>query len=1026
LQYTNYPIGLRAFHIGVCFLICLTLSAFVQKDDQTAIQGQISRFLEAYQRGDAKAVMSLWSEKSPDFGAARREMEQIFANHKIEVSGLNFGKSSIEADKARLQFTIDMQALNTQTGKPADGFGRMNRTMWLVKEIEGWKIWKYTASEEELAADLIALQTPQERRALLEANKGLVTVELDRALGNRGRILVNQGSYMQALPILDLALSIANQVQDGPGIIAAWRWMGITHYWMGGYAQALECFHKSLKLAEERNDKRGIGNAVNGIGIVYNSQGNYLRALEYQEKSLKMSEELGNKGAVAVDLHNIGAIYDHQGAKQQALEYYKKSLKIKEEINNQDSIATTWNNIGALYGSQGNYEQAIEAFQKSLKIREGLSEKSRIAEVLHNIGVLHYLRGDYAQALAYNQRSLKLAEDYALIAQIFTNLGETYLKMKEYASAIEFADRAADSATRADLSDVYWDARTIAGKTHLALNQGEQAEKAFLDAIQAVEKLRQQVAGGEQARSRFFEGRVAPYYAMVELLIARNDLPQALAYAERAKGRVLLDVLNDGRVNITKTMTDDEINRDRTLIAEIASLNQQIARQKLSSQTADPQVRALNTRLEKARLEYESFQTSLYIQHPQLKVQRGQTQPMTLDKTAELLTDGKTALLEFVISEEKSYLFVITKSASPSESVKVPLLLKVYPLNIKSKELAEMAEAFRLKAAERDLTIKRSAQQLYDLLISPAEGQLQGISKLCIVPDGALWNLPFQALHQGRKGYLLERFAIFYAPSLSVLREMIRKGNNERSESDPGRVNAVGIQPAVISSKTGAPELLAVGNPAFGGKTIAKITSVYREDTFSPLPDAEKEVNILGQLYGHSRSKVLFREQAQEGTVKTEADKYSVLHFATHAILDDNSPMYSRILLSDTATGNQEDGMLEAWEFMKLDLRARLVVLSACQTARGRIAAGEGIIGMSWALFVAGSPAVVVTQWKVDSARSSELMVEFHRNLLKKTPGNRPAMSKSEALRQAALKLLRGHYIHPAFWAGFILIGDEK
>jgi CHAT domain-containing protein/Tfp pilus assembly protein PilF len=956
LQYTNYPIGLRAFHIGVCFLICLTLSAFVQKDDQTAIQGQINRFLEAYQRGDAKAVMSLWSEKSPDFAAARREVEQIFANHKIEVSGLNFGKSSIEADKARLQFTIDMQALNTQTGKPADGFGRMNRTMWLVKEIEGWKIWKYTASEEELAADLIALQTPQERRALLEANKGLVTVELDRALGNRGRILVNQGSYMQALPI----------------------------------------------------------------------QGNYLRALEYQEKSLKMSEELGNKGAVAVDLHNIGAIYDHQGAKQQALEYYKKSLKIKEEINNQDSIATTWNNIGALYGSQGNYEQAIEAFQKSLKIREGLSEKSRIAEVLHNIGVLHYLRGDYAQALAYNQRSLKLAEDYALIAQIFTNRGETYLKMKEYASAIEFADRAADSATRADLSDVYWDARTIAGKTHLALNQGEQAEKAFLDAIQAVEKLRQQVAGGEQARSRFFEGRVAPYYAMVELLIARNDLPQALAYAERAKGRVLLDVLNDGRVNITKTMTDDEINRDRTLIAEIASLNQQIARQKLSSQTADPQVRALNTRLEKARLEYESFQTSLYIQHPQLKVQRGQTQPMTLDKTAELLTDGKTALLEFVISEEKSYLFVITKSASPSESVKVPLLLKVYPLNIKSKELAEMAEAFRLKAAERDLTIKRSAQQLYDLLISPAEGQLQGISKLCIVPDGALWNLPFQALHQGRKGYLLERFAIFYAPSLSVLREMIRKGNNERSESDPGRVNAVGIQPAVISSKTGAPELLAVGNPAFGGKTIAKITSVYREDTFSPLPDAEKEVNILGQLYGHSRSKVLFREQAQEGTVKTEADKYSVLHFATHAILDDNSPMYSRILLSDTATGNQEDGMLEAWEFMKLDLRARLVVLSACQTARGRIAAGEGIIGMSWALFVAGSPAVVVTQWKVDSARSSELMVEFHRNLLKKTPGNRPAMSKSEALRQAALKLLRGHYIHPAFWAGFILIGDEK
>jgi CHAT domain-containing protein len=107
---------------------------------------------------------------------------------------------------------------------------------------------------------------------------------------------------------------------------------------------------------------------------------------------------------------------------------------------------------------------------------------------------------------------------------------------------------------------------------------------------------------------------------------------------------------------------------------------------------------------------------------------------------------------------------------------------------------------------------------------------------------------------------------------------------------------------------------------------------------------------------------------------------------------------------------------------MKLDLNAELAVLSACETARGRVAAGEGIIGMSWALFVAGSPAAVVSQWKVDSARSSELMIEFHRNLLQ----NRGALSKSEALRLAALKVFRSSYNHPAYWAGFILIGDDN
>jgi CHAT domain-containing protein/Tfp pilus assembly protein PilF/ketosteroid isomerase-like protein len=1018
--------ALRAFHLGVYLLICMVLSAFAQTDSQATIRGLIERFFAAYQREDVDEVMSLWSERSPDFVASKRDFKQLFANHKIAVSGLNFGKTSIEADQAKVQLTMEVSAVNARTGKSAEGFGRTNRTMWLVKEADGWKIWKYTATEEGLAADLIAAQTSPERSALLEANKELVTIELVKALDKQGRELSGQGQFTQALAVFDTALSIANQLQDGPGLIATWRLMGIAHYWMNNYTQALACFQKSLTLSEAGNDKPGIRNALRGIGNTYNSQGNYVRASEYQGKSLKLSEELGDKTAVALDLNNIGLLYSQQGTYEQALEYFKRSLKIKEEVNNRAGIALTLDNIGVVYGWQGKYEQALEAFQKSLKLCEELGEKAGIADALHNIAVLHYLRGDYAQALTYNRRSLELAQDNYLIAHIQSNMGETYLKMRQYAFALEFAERAAESAARSDLNEMYWEARTIAGKAHLALNQPEQAEKAFLDAIHTIEKLRQQVAGGEQERERFFEGKVSPYYEMVELLIARNNLPEALAYAERAKGRVLLDVLNNGRSNITKAMTNDEINRDRALTAEIVSLNRQIARQNPQSKPGEPEMATLNARLEKARLEYETFQTNLYALHPELKIQRGQTQQLTLKQAAELLPDNQTALLEYVITEDKAYLFVMTKSASSAEHVKLPLFLKVYTLNIKSKDLAEMAEAFRQKAAERDLTVKKPAQQLYDRLVRPAESQLQGIHTLCIVPDGALWSLPFQALHQGKRGYLLERFAIFYAPSLSVLREMVRKGNEAKAlRSKPARINA-GARPDAIASESKAPELLAVGNPALSGKTMTKIKSTYRNETFSPLPDAEREVKTLGQLYGLARSKVLTGNQAREETVKAEAGRYSVLHLATHAIIDDDSPMYSRIMLSDSPGDNQEDGMLEAWELMKLDLRAELVVLSACQTARGRVAAGEGIIGMSWALFVAGSPAVIVTQWKVDSARSADMMVEFHRQLRSHALRNTRVMTKSEALRQAALKLLRGPFNHPAFWAGFILIGYEK
>jgi CHAT domain-containing protein len=202
--------------------------------------------------------------------------------------------------------------------------------------------------------------------------------------------------------------------------------------------------------------------------------------------------------------------------------------------------------------------------------------------------------------------------------------------------------------------------------------------------------------------------------------------------------------------------------------------------------------------------------------------------------------------------------------------------------------------------------------------------------------------------------------------------------------------------------------------------TQAKQSPSARNAALAPLPDAERELKALGQLYGADRSKVLTGEGAREELVKSEGGDYALLHFATHAVLDDSNPMYSYILLSHDAGG--EDGRLEAREIMKLDLKAEMVILSACQTARGRVAAGEGIIGMSWALFVAGSPTVVVTQWEVDAARSADLMIEFHRNLRQKRDG----MTKAEALRLSALKLLHGPYSHPAYWAGFILIGDER
>ena len=173
-------------------------------------------------------------------------------------------------------------------------------------------------------------------------------------------------------------------------------------------------------------------------------------------------------------------------------------------------------------------------------------------------------------------------------------------------------------------------------------------------------------------------------------------------------------------------------------------------------------------------------------------------------------------------------------------------------------------------------------------------------------------------------------------------------------------------------------------------------------------------------MYG-ARSQVFIGAAAREDRLKAAAAEAGVLHIATHGVLNDAAPMYSHLALA--TNDEKEDGLLEAWELMQLDLKADLAVLSACETARGRIGAGEGVIGLSWALFVAGVPSTLVSQWKVESSSTRDLMLGFHRGLRSKT---RP-LTKAEALRQAVLSLLKNPRTdHPFYWAGFVLVGDGQ
>jgi CHAT domain-containing protein len=191
------------------------------------------------------------------------------------------------------------------------------------------------------------------------------------------------------------------------------------------------------------------------------------------------------------------------------------------------------------------------------------------------------------------------------------------------------------------------------------------------------------------------------------------------------------------------------------------------------------------------------------------------------------------------------------------------------------------------------------------------------------------------------------------------------------------------------------------------------------------IPEAEDEVRAIGRLFGPGTSTVYVGAEALESRTKAAAPDFAIIHFATHGVIDDANPMYSHLLLA-RRENDQEDGALEAREMMKMHLSADLVVLSACDTARGGVHAGEGLIGMAWALFAAGCPSVVASEWRVGSATTEVLMVSFYRKWLQARAAGH-LFAKAEALRAARLVLLRDpRYHHPYYWSPFVLIGAAE
>jgi CHAT domain-containing protein/tetratricopeptide (TPR) repeat protein len=893
---------------------------------------------------------------------------------------------------------------------------------------------KPDSAVKDLADRLTAAPTASARQQLLTANSNLVGSELAFAILDRGHESRTHGDLKDALATFQLALRISEDSHADAARARALVDIGLVYFDQGDIQQSMDWSQKSLALSESIHDDRAAARALNSIanvykdegefslasdcyrknlalgealhddqmifiaagnlGIINTERGDYVEALTYIKRAADLAEHLGNKGASALVLINMGVIFERQGDYEQAEAYGRRAFDLAEAAGDRLKMDVALLNVGTSQEFLGDLNGALATYEKSRAISEAIGDKKHASVGLTHMGSVHVARKEYKEAVELYQKSLRIEEEVGVkedIAATLLDLANVRNLQGNFEEALRLAGRARDAVGNGTWIQPVWRVHLQTGNAYRGLNQAARAENEYKQAISVIEDMRSRVAGDESEQAGFFGDRLEPYSRMIDLLAGSGRDTEAFAYAERGKARTLLDVLRAGRSQLDSVLTADEQHRDQELRARLASLNVQAVNESRASAGTGGARTRLQSELDDLRLQYATFQTNLYVAHPEMKTQRGEVDPIRAEEVPKLL-GSEAALVEYAIAGDKLFIFV-SSGAAPAE----PAGMQVFTQSVEEQKLRQQIDQFRQQLANRDLQFRNTARRLYDLVLGPAARQLKGRQKLLIIPDGSLWELPFQALVTPAGRYVFDDYSISYAPSLTALKAMTDvKDQRKRT-------------PAPI-------QLLAMGNPAWGRGAVERVKAVYRDQDLGNLPMAETEVQQLGRIYGQARSHVYIGREAREARFKAEAGDSKVLHLATHGILNDASPLYSYLLLAGE-DGSTEDGLLEARELLHMKLRAELAVLSACETARGRLGGGEGMIGLSWALLVSGVPTTVLSQWKVESESTSRLMIAFHENRQKN-------MSDAEALRAAALKIRKDPaFAHPFYWAPFIVIG---
>jgi CHAT domain-containing protein/Tfp pilus assembly protein PilF len=978
------------------------------------------RLAEAEQAADQVAPLYRQGKTGEALGLAQKALEirkQVLGEHHPDVArSLN-----------NLAFLYHFQ------GDYAQAEPLFRQALAIHKQVLGERHPDYATSLNNLAGVYesqgeYARAEPLYRQALDMRKQVLGQRHPDYAtsLNNLAALYESQGEHAQAEPLFRQALEIRKQVlgQRHPRYAETLNNLAFLYKSQGEYAQAEPLYRQALEIRKQVLGRRHreYANSLNNLAALYRAQGQYAKAEPLYRQALAIRKEvLGERHPdYATSLHNLAFLYQDQGEYAKAEPLYRQALDITKQVLGQHhpAYALSLNNLAGLYYAQGDYSRAEPLYRQALDIaKQALGERHPgYAQSLNNLAALYQAQGEYAQAEPLYHRAIAALrqrpegpplEVAQLTATDLRPLPDTVSWLANYCVLLEQRLGPRPSAAQLRAADHAF-ALALAVRERLRQEVLHQDASKLLHGAEALDLIPRRIGLCQRLFDQ--EGRVA-------------DLETALTTAEQGTARVFLEQLGKARALSVGRVSSELRQQEAALRRQLREFDTRIAKEQDKPADKGDLDRAAQLLDEQKKIEMQLTELirrmeQEYPQYAALKYPK----PCSLAEARACLAANEVALL-FVPGEQRSYLILV--EAQPAREDKAHGLA-IYTLPGHDDLSDGISRLNWRETFESRTRAQAAAAQAYEILLAPVKDRIRG-KDLVIVPGGPLAYVPFEVLVEDGR-YLIERHRIRYAPSLTAL-HLVRLW--EKTRAKPQRPLWAMADPVYDKDDQrveGEKDLAQATQDALAKYLASEKRGPAGGEAYTRLRFTGQEAAAIRDRLGAADAGVLTGLQATEAAVKAASAKGLLaqaryVHFATHGILGLDTGQPPALVLSlvgndgaRDADGGINDGFLRLDEVTRLQLDADLVVLSACETGKGRLYAGEGVTGLARAFLYAGSRGVVCSLWAVDDRETATFMARLYGGL-------KDGKAAADALRAAKLEMIRAHK-PPVFWAPFILIGE--